>query len=69
MKLTTKIGRITFTFENQEDLSKKLEVELVKVKQKLVEYGKLRKEERLISKTIEQLKNAKQQESEKTINS
>ncbi|MFH0947458.1 MAG: hypothetical protein V1833_00455 [Elusimicrobiota bacterium] len=65
MKLVTKVGGITFSFENQEDLSGKLEVALAEVKQELVEYAKLRKQERLISKAIEQLK----KESEKTTSS
>ena len=67
MKLTTRIGEMTFVFENPEDLSKKLEVALVKVKQELAEYKQLRKQGRLISKAIEQLKNPQHQESGKTL--
>lgn len=69
MKLALKVGSKTFRFEKQEDLLKQLEIALVEMEQKLIEYKKIKKQKRLTAKTIEQLKNLHQQESEKTTNS
>lgn len=67
MKLALKIGSKVFKFENHEDLLKQLESALAEMEQKLTEYKKIKKQKRLISKTIEQLKNPHQRESGNTI--